>query len=393
MERDWHPSRGQGAFHLSPRKWALTLQTWSEWIMILLPKADAPRTTVTDEEYLERTRELIGDDCPPLRLIGTSIWIVRETVATSFGSGRVFCAGDAVHRHPPFNGLGSNTSLQDSYNLAWKLAFVLKGIAAPSLLESYSDERQPVGAGVIKRANDGFRAHIRLQQALGIVPTAETVDTSEEAMLKSASQAKRELAEATAEGTARRGAFMAALEDCKLEFSGLGIEMNQRYTSSAVYLADQGPSPALPAHTVLTHIPSTYPGSRLPHVRCLLMCSEATEKGQVWLSTPIPSKRVSTHDICGNGAFTLLIGPLGSSWREACDAVRSSLPGLPLRCAAIGPGQERTDVYGDWRTVCGIEEDGCVLVRPDRVVAWRSKSVTANAAADLIKVLKVVLSL
>jgi 2,4-dichlorophenol 6-monooxygenase len=44
-------------------------------------------------------------------------------------NGRVFCMGDAIHRHPPSNGLGSNTSIQDSFNLAWKLAMVLKGQA------------------------------------------------------------------------------------------------------------------------------------------------------------------------------------------------------------------------------------------------------------------------
>jgi 2,4-dichlorophenol 6-monooxygenase len=55
----------------------------------------------------------------------------------------VFCAGDAVHRHPPTNGLGSNTSIQDTYNLAWKIAHVVAGTAAPSLLDSYDAERAP----------------------------------------------------------------------------------------------------------------------------------------------------------------------------------------------------------------------------------------------------------
>src|SRR5947209_13662549 len=64
-----------------------------------------------------------------------------------------FCLGDAVHRHPPFNGLGSNTCIQDAFNLAWKVAYVHKNLASPSLLESYNAERQPVGLGVITRAN------------------------------------------------------------------------------------------------------------------------------------------------------------------------------------------------------------------------------------------------
>jgi 2-polyprenyl-6-methoxyphenol hydroxylase-like FAD-dependent oxidoreductase len=49
------------------------------------------------------------------------------------------------------NGLGSNTCIQDAFNLGWKVAYVLKGLAGPELLKSYSVERQPVGKGVVAR--------------------------------------------------------------------------------------------------------------------------------------------------------------------------------------------------------------------------------------------------
>jgi 2,4-dichlorophenol 6-monooxygenase len=49
-------------------------------------------------------------------------WQINQAHATRYSSGRVFCAGDAVHRHPPSSGLGSNTSIQDSFNLAPNLA-------------------------------------------------------------------------------------------------------------------------------------------------------------------------------------------------------------------------------------------------------------------------------
>ncbi len=59
--------------------------------------------------------------------------------------GRVFLAGDAAHIHSPAGGQGMNTGIQDSYNLAWKLAMVLQGQAADTLLDSYHAERYPVG--------------------------------------------------------------------------------------------------------------------------------------------------------------------------------------------------------------------------------------------------------
>src|SRR4029077_5208095 len=60
-----------------------------------------------------------------------------------FSSGRCFLAGDAAHIHTPAGGQGMNTGIQDAYNLAWKLALVLKGSAKPRLLESYNEERLP----------------------------------------------------------------------------------------------------------------------------------------------------------------------------------------------------------------------------------------------------------
>lgn len=66
-------------------------------------------------------------------------------VAQTYQKGRVFLAGDAVHQMPPWAGLGANTGIADAHNLAWKLALVLKGVAAPALLDTYTIERQPIG--------------------------------------------------------------------------------------------------------------------------------------------------------------------------------------------------------------------------------------------------------
>ncbi len=87
--------------------------------------------------------------------------------ATRYRSKRVFCAGDAVHRHPPSNGLGSNTSIQDSYNLAWKLAAVLAGRAGSGLLDSYDAERAPVGKQIVLRANKSIEEFGPIFDALG----------------------------------------------------------------------------------------------------------------------------------------------------------------------------------------------------------------------------------
>jgi hypothetical protein len=73
-------------------------------------------------------------------------------VARAFQSGRIFLAGDAAHLMPPNGGFGGNTGIHDAHNLAWKLALVLKGVAGPTLLDSYEAERRPVSRFTVEQA-------------------------------------------------------------------------------------------------------------------------------------------------------------------------------------------------------------------------------------------------
>jgi 2-polyprenyl-6-methoxyphenol hydroxylase-like FAD-dependent oxidoreductase len=71
-------------------------------------------------------------------------WDNRVAIARSYRAGRVFIAGDAAHSHPPYGGYGLNSGLEDATNLGWKLAAALGGWGGELLLDSYSDEREPV---------------------------------------------------------------------------------------------------------------------------------------------------------------------------------------------------------------------------------------------------------
>jgi 2-polyprenyl-6-methoxyphenol hydroxylase-like FAD-dependent oxidoreductase len=85
----------------------------------------------------------------------------------------VFCAGDAVHRHPPSNGLGSNTSIQDAYNLAWKLPGAARRRPAPELLDTYTRSGRPIGRQIVDRANQSIGETGRIFQALGLLSTED----------------------------------------------------------------------------------------------------------------------------------------------------------------------------------------------------------------------------
>ncbi|KAL4242654.1 hypothetical protein ABKN59_011650 [Abortiporus biennis] len=88
-------------------------------------------TTNRDDIIIESIRTL-AEFRPSVRMVN------------KFGEGRVFVVGDAAHVHSPAGGQGMNSSIQDSFNLAWKLSLVCRKVSPLSILDTYSDERLPV---------------------------------------------------------------------------------------------------------------------------------------------------------------------------------------------------------------------------------------------------------
>lgn len=85
-----------------------------------------------------------------------STYKVHARHVERFSSGRCFLAGDAAHIHTPAGGQGMNTGIQDAYNLAWKLALVLKGAAGERLLDTYNEERLPNAKRLLRTTDTMF---------------------------------------------------------------------------------------------------------------------------------------------------------------------------------------------------------------------------------------------
>lgn len=90
-----------------------------------------------------------------IEIIEVATWQPYERVADQFRCGRVFLVGDSAHTMPPFKAGGANTAIQSAHNLAWKLAAVLGGTAGPRLLDTYHDERHPVGRFAARQSLTG----------------------------------------------------------------------------------------------------------------------------------------------------------------------------------------------------------------------------------------------
>jgi 2,4-dichlorophenol 6-monooxygenase len=325
------------------------VRPWYEWIAgwgFDISKGDPDLTPAT---ALSKIRTMVGDSALDVDFISISPWYVNRAYATHYSVGRIFCGGDAVHRHPPSSGLGSNTSMQDGFNLAWKLALVVKGQADIKLLESYSDERAPIGKQVVERANQSRIDYAPLRACFATSGNDDPVAAG-----------LRKIKAPTPEGAAVRAALRVALALKNYEFNAHGIESNQRYVSSAVIPDPDAGEEVWHRDRDLYLQSTTRPGAKLPHA---------------WL-VDRNGKRISTLDVVGKGFFTLLTGLSGQAWRAAVEAVRCPC----LRIVLIDEDPDAQDLYNVWHATSEIDEAGALLVRPDGYVAWRIREPVWSAA-------------
>lgn len=334
------------------------VRPWNEFVVSMHPaQKDSNKDDPTEEQIVKRLRQMIGDEDVQIEVLSTFRWMINDQVARTWQKGRVMCIGDAVHRHPPINGLGSNTCISDAFNLAWKLAYVLHGVASSELLKTLTIERKPIGDAVVRRANEGMLVHREIWSMLGLTP-------------ESRDEALALLQSTTTEGRKARERFDALLEETDSEFQALGIQMNQLYKESpaVIWKAKDTPPNIAGLDTLKQVIVSTFPGYHLPHV---------------WLAASGQSPRISSLDLCTHGKFTLLTGVGGECWREAVMKLKKSYPNVPIEVYSIGFRCDYMDIYRDWKRVRGVEEDGAVLVRPDQFCCWRYQTASEESGSLL----------
>jgi 3-(3-hydroxy-phenyl)propionate hydroxylase len=110
---------------------------------------------------LAELEQIVKESVDPDAVLSEPAWLNRfhaqRKKAAMFHKGRAFLAGDSGHVHVPVGGQGMNTGIQDAFNLAWKLAYVIKGWAKPELLDTYNAERHPVAENLLKFTDSGFQ--------------------------------------------------------------------------------------------------------------------------------------------------------------------------------------------------------------------------------------------
>jgi 2-polyprenyl-6-methoxyphenol hydroxylase-like FAD-dependent oxidoreductase len=289
----------------------------------------ADKVTHGEADIHAALRRAVGRDFD-YEILSVMRWVRRELVADSYGTERVFIAGDAAHLMSPTGGFGMNTGIQDAVDLGWKLAAAIQGWAGRSLLRSYEIERRPIAVRNVTEASSNLGRMLSTRQRL---PPPEIFD-------------------AGAAGDAARvdyGRWFT--ETMRHEWFTIGVHLGYRYDGSPIIAPDGTPAPPLPTSN---YVQTARPGARAPHV---------------WL----PDGR-STLDLFGRGFVLLRLerdAPSGE--RIAAAAAQAS---VPLDAIVLDVAKVR-ELY----------QRRLVLVRPDGHVAWRAdeEPVDARALIELVR--------
>ncbi|SJZ85376.1 putative polyketide hydroxylase [Chitinophaga eiseniae] len=275
----------------------------------------------TEERLLAILHAALGMPALPVRILSVLPWEMTVRVTDTMQSGRIFLAGDAAHIMTPYGGKGANTGVQDAQNLAWKIAAVLKGHASPSLLDSYTPERQPVGLANAMRS-------ATLADENGILKDQEIMQRQVIAPPKAGEQAP-----------------LKAMELTQNVRTLIGIP-DYHYP---VKVASN--CPPRPADKVLYGLP----GTRVPHL---------------WLDE---DRRLSSLDLL-KGRFTLFVHGDPAPWQAVVNEGSVFVQVCPLP----------EDRLAQWEEVTGAVHGEALLVRPDGFVAWRGTCTTPLPLKELL---------
>jgi len=287
----------------------------NEWRFSIIGGAE--QREYSKPEIEAAIRRAVGRDFD-FEILSVLPWVRRELVAERYRNGRGFIAGDAAHVMSPTGGFGMNTGIGDAVDLSWKLTATLEGWGGDALLDSYSTERQPIGARNVTEAAGNLR------RMLSVDPHPDLLDD-------------------TPQGAATRDKVGREFsETMRREWFTLGVHLGYRYEGSPICLSD---GTAAPVDNPRVYVPTARPGHRAPHA--------------------FLADGRSMLDLFGRGFVLLGFGTDAAAAAPLLEAAKER--NVPINFTAIAEPH-----------VAALYERRFVLVRPDGHVAWRGDRIPAD---------------
>ena len=352
------PSWAGGLIKMGPHRWGSDSEEW----VCHLPLLSGAERDLDEAAAIDRIRGMLGlAEIEPV-VHSVNRWAVAGVFADRLHVGRIVITGDAAHRHPPTGGLGLNSAIGDAHNVTWKLAQIVRGNAAPSLLESYETERKVVAELNVAQSMVTLRTQFTaIDDALGGLQSGEAGWRTLEHLFADTPEAE--------DWRAQLQRMFAATE---FSMRMLGVELGYHYHGVAV--VPDGTEPPARRDPVRDYVPTTRPGHRLPHA---------------WLDRG--PDRISTIDLAKLDRFVLVTDPASrADWLSAIASVAQSF-NVPIDLVTIGPTGDYGDPAGGWAQICEIEGGGAVLIRPDSFVGWRVRQLPDDPGAELLAAIQAIM--
>lgn len=314
-----------------------------EWVFMQAWEPENEAIQTFDDARCEDIvrRAMDGAQDVPIRICKAAPWVMTSQIAERYREGRIFLAGDSAHRFPPSGGLGLNTGVQDAHNLVWKLALLEKGKVSDAILDTYESERRPIAS---------YNADQSLSNAMRMMEIPIAMRTAEEPEL-----AAKNFAEMLVSSDLRQQLSVAIANQAE-HFDMLGLQLGYCYQGELM-TGDPGSAPVV-ENPVREFVPSSRPGSRLPHG---------------WIETD--GVRASTLDLVGLEGFTLFAAA-DSGWREAAKE-------FPAPIRVVEWRRDVRDPDNWWHRVAQLSDGGALLIRPDQHVAARYGCAAAKVESRL----------
>lgn len=378
-------------------KGMLTTYRDGRWLLMFTDDEERDEATLRG-----RVVQAVGKPDLAFELITTGRWVLSALIADRFSSGRVFLVGDAAHTLPPARGgYGANTGIEDSFNLAWKLASVITGVSSTALLDTYDAERRPIAwlrHGQIFARRDYAKWATEEEKAVAIIED-DAMELGQLYRSKAVLGADNELPPALRPeqwagqpGTrtphlwvSRGGRQLSTLD--LLQRDWVLVSESESWCAAAARASKD-----LGIELQCLHIGGGAGSSGTPLMPPLIGTNKLTLDTPIEQIVAIPEGKavldahlpvVTTHEKYATFKSMSLrqLQPVSDGRLTAAALAQTETLLAAVPCQATLA--DATAFRNDFRAAFGLGPSGASLIRPDGYVAWRSLELPADPAAAI----------